>query len=82
MPKYEYYKHKNMSYTQNYFGCIGEPVKIGFLEFCVYSILGYRTTKVPKGTSKTEVIVAAAIKSGAHPNSYRVEKIRERGFDE
>ena len=80
--KYNYYKHKNRSYGDNYFGRIGRPIKIGIVSYCIHFLFGYRVTKVPVGTTDTEIIVAAALNDGAHPNSYKVQKIRETGGDE
>lgn len=78
----DYYLHKNRSQVDNYFGRIGKPFKVCAAHYYVYKLLGFNHTKVPDNTSVTEVIVAAAIKGGAHPNSWKVENIRKTGHDE
>jgi hypothetical protein len=77
--KMEYYIHKSMGFHNDYFGEIGEPLKVSRLKAFVMNLLGYRVTKVPDNTSTTEIKVIAAINNGAHPNSYMVQKIREKG---
>jgi len=79
---YDYYLHRNRCFIDNYFGRIGKPVKVSATRYYLWKAMGYRATKVKKGTPVVEVIVQAAINSGYHPNSYHVEKIRETGADE
>ena len=79
--KYEYYRHLKMSSYHEYFCHVGDPVKISHAFYLLLKATGFRVTKVKKGTPLNEVMVQAVIASGAHPNSWRVEKARETGHD-
>ena len=77
--RYKYYKHCKLSFTREYFGDIGPPVRISAVEYYVRRLTGYRVTKVHDCLHDTMYHVAAQalLNSGTSLRSYRAEKTFE-----
>ena len=74
-----YYMHRSGGKVFDYFGGIGTPFRVKAITGIVMKILGYKVTKAPAHYNETQVMVRAAMNSGAHRRSYKVQKIKEQG---
>ena len=75
--KYDYYIHRSCGFCEDYFGRIGDPVKISFFKYYVMK-LRYRTTKVLSGSSLKDVLTQALNNSETQLDSYSAKKLYEK----
>ena len=76
--KYDYYMHRSTGYVGDYFGSIGEPLKVSAARYYFCKPLKYRVTKVPKGSSLCAVIEQAISNHWMANDSFSAEKLRKR----
>jgi len=77
MSEYTYYKHPSTGYYNDYFHNVSKPVEITYTEYLYLKMGGYRVTKALTTLSIMDVHIQAQIEAGAHPKSFKVEKIKE-----
>lgn len=77
MRRYDYYLHCSGGRAFDYFGGVGEPFRVSALRFYLFKLAGYRATKVRAGAPLHRVMVRAALKSGAHRHSWKVQEARK-----
>ncbi len=71
----DHYGHKSQGFIGDYFGDIGEPVKISRAKYYAIKAAGYRVTKVPAGSHVKAVMIKALIDAGISLESYTAERI-------
>ncbi len=62
--KYDYYRHKTLGFHGDYYGKIGEPVKVDPVLYQFLRITGYRVTKVIKGSRIKAVLQQSILNQG------------------
>jgi len=82
MGRYDYYRHLSGGFAFDYFGGVGKPEKISFSHYVLLKLLGYRVTRVPRGSDRVRVMVRAALRAGAHRRSLKVLRIKSSGGEE
>lgn len=73
----KYYLHRDKGYYAAYFAEVGRPFEVGFLRYVFAKAAGYLATKAPDDMSIGEVHIKAQIEAGAHPTSFKVQKVKE-----
>lgn len=72
----KFYRHPSTGYYDDYFGNTSIPVKISFIKYCILKAGGFRVTNAPNSYTIGQVHIKAQIESGSHPNSLKVNNIR------
>lgn len=76
-----YYMHRSGGRVFNYFGGIGTPFRVSCITGIFMKLMGYKVTRAPAHYTEKQVIIRAALNQGAHPHSYKIAKIKEKGND-
>jgi len=73
----KYYRHPYTGYYDDYFSNVSKPVQCSLCQYLYLKSQGYRVTKAHPDMSIQEVHVKAQIEAGSHPESHKVQAIRE-----
>jgi hypothetical protein len=80
--KYDYYLHRSGGRVFDYWGGIGTPFRVSILRAYISKVLGYKMTRVCARVGVRRVYIRATLASGAHRNSYKMDKIKNGKYDE
>ena len=79
--EFDYYLHKSEGMVDDYFGHIGEPIKVSAAKHYARKISGFRATKVPQGSSMRAVLTKAIVDDGMSLNCTLAKQIFEKFCD-
>lgn len=74
----KFYRHPSTGHYNDYFGNVSVPVETTVTQYYTLKVRGFRVTKAPSSYTIGQVHIKSQIEAGSHPNSFKVDELRER----